>query len=228
MNIFRTLALATSIASVTLVAAPAMAQVSGSIATADPVRAIAASSARQTAYQQISQTYAAQLQSITAQRQQATTLRQQLDTNGDGQVSDQEGAAAQAASNPVIGQLQTLQTQINTAEQPIVLAQLYALEQITQQYDAAQRQVVTSRKIGVILTPEAFVYAPDAANVTGMISDQLNKQVPSVTTAVPAGWQPSRQTVALHQQIQEILVYAALAQQQQQQQQQPAQQPSGR
>ncbi len=228
MKLIRTLTMAASIAAAAVTAAPAMAQVNG-IATADPARAIAASQPLQTSFQQISQTYAAQLQQINAKRQQAATVRQQLDTNADGQVTDQEVAAARTANNPAIQQLQTLQTEISTAEEPILMARLYALEQITQRYDAAQQQVVAARQIGVILAPEAFVYAPEAANVTGAISEALNTSIPSVNTTVPSDWQPQRQTVSLLQQIQEILAYAAYAQQQRQQQGQPAQQqPTGR
>lgn len=210
-------------------AAPASAQVSG-IATADPAFAIAASQARATAYQQISTTYAAQQQSITARRQEEQTLLRQLDTDGNSEVDDAELQAAQASNNPVLGQIQAKRNEINTLSQPIARAQLYALEQILTQYAAAQQQVVSQRQISVILTPEAFVYAPDSADVTQYITTQLNTQVPAVSTAVPEGWQPQRQTMQLHQRIQEILVAAAIQQQRAQQQgQQPAtEQPQGR
>jgi len=76
-------------------------------------------------------------------------------------------------------------------------------------------------------------YAPENANVTQDILTVLDQRMPSVQTAPPANWQPSRQAVALQQRIQQILLGLAqqqamqAAQQQGQQQQAPAQ-PSGR
>ena len=196
---------------------PAVAQVNG-IATANPARAIAASQARSTAYQQISTTYSAQATALSTARQQASALQQQLDTNKDGQVSDAEVAAAQAAKNPVIQQIQAKQTEIETAQEPIARAQLYALEQILLQYEAAQKQVVSDKKISLILTPDALMYAPESVDITQDIINALNTRVPAVSASAPADWQPNRQTVALHQQVQELLIYSALVQQQRAQQ----------
>ncbi|MEM1131389.1 MAG: OmpH family outer membrane protein [Pseudomonadota bacterium] len=218
------------VASAAMAATPAMAQVNG-IATTDPATAIAASQARGTAYQQIETTYASQIQTLQQKRQQAQELGKQLDTDGNGEVSDQEAAAAQSANNPVLQQINSIQREIDSLSAPIALAQIYALEQITQQFNAAQQQVVSDKNISVILTPEAFVYAPPAADVTNDIVTALNTRLPAVSTAVPADWQPSRQGQQLHQRVQQILVISALQQraaQQQQQQQTTTQQPTGR
>ena len=82
----------------------------------------------------------------------------------------------------------------------------------------------------------AIQWAPPAVDVTSDIVTALNTRKPTVTTAVPAGWQPSREILQLQQTVQQILVAAAqqqAAQVQQAQprpatQQQPPAQPTGR
>lgn len=211
-------------------AAPAAAQVNG-IATTDPATAIAASQARQTAYQQIETTYAAQIQSVQQKRQQAQEIGKQFDTDGDGQVSEQEEITARTANSAAYQQVGTIQREITQLTQPIAVAQIYALEQISAQFGAAQQQVVSDKKISLILTPESFIYAPAETDITSDIVTALNARIPAVSTAVPANWQPQRQSQQLHQRIQEILLLGALQQQraaQAQQQPTTTQQPAGR
>ncbi|MEO1045331.1 MAG: OmpH family outer membrane protein [Pseudomonadota bacterium] len=233
----KTKLLAAALCGVTaLSAAPAAAQVNG-IATTDPATVIAVSQARQTAYQQIETTYAAQLQSRQQKEQQAEQLTQQLtqqlDTDGNGQLSEQERAAAQNSSNPLLGQIQTLRTEIDGLERPILRAQLYVIQQIAAQFPAAQQQVISDKSISMILSPESLIYSAPGMNITNDVVTALNTRLPAVSTAVPADWQPSRQVQQLFQQVQQILVLAQLQQraqqqQQQQQQQQTTQQPTGR
>lgn len=80
---------AAGLAAAAVTAMPAAAQVSG-IATASPEAVIVRSAARQAAYQQISQTYAAQIQQVQGIRQQIQTLQRSLDTNNDNQLTDAE------------------------------------------------------------------------------------------------------------------------------------------
>lgn len=212
----------------TIAAVPATAQVNG-IATSSPEAVLVRSSARQNAYQAIQQQYSAQIQQINTLRQELQTLQQQLDTNNDGQLTEQE---VQANPN-VVTQIRQKEQQLQQISQPIALAQYYALQQLLDQYQAAQQQVVQSQNIQVMLNPDAIQYAPDQINVTEQILNALNARVPNVQTTPPAGFQPRRETVALHQTIQQIVL--GVAQQQalqqqaaQQQQQPPAQQPTGR
>lgn len=204
---------ALGMAGVLSLSVPATAQVNG-IATANPARAIAVSQARQTAYQQIATTYATQVTALNTARQQSNTLKQQLDTNKDGQLSNEEVAAAQAANNPILGQIQTADQQVEAAQEPIARAQLFALEEILKQYEAAQQQVVSDKKINIIMSPDMLLYAPDSIDVTSAIVTALNTRIPAVSTTAPTDWEPSRQTLALHQQVQELLIYNALLQQQ--------------
>jgi len=203
-------------------AVPAAAQVNG-IGVTEPAIAIAGSKALQTAYQQIGTTYQAQRTQLEQLQQQRDTLVRQFDSNGDGQLSDTEQQAAQANATAV-QQLQTLDQTINQTQAPIQLARVYVIEQIAMQYGAALQQVVTAGNISLVLTPSSVVYAADAVDVTDEIVAQLNTLVPAVSTTVPAGWQPQRQSVQLYQEVQQMLLTAA-QQQAAQQQAAPAQAP---
>ena len=223
MKITRTF-FALTAAAAALAAMPAAAQVNG-IATSSPEAAIASAAARTQGYGAISQTYATQIQQINTLRQQARDLQVSLDTNGDGQLTQ-----AEAQANPnVQTQLQGLQQQIDTAGRPAQIAQIYVIEQIVQRYEAAQQQVIQQKGIQMMLTPEAFQYAPQGVDVTQDIVTALNTLMPTVNTAPPANYQPTRGAVEAHQAIQQLLLVAAEQQQAQAQAQQPEQQaPSGR
>jgi Skp family chaperone for outer membrane proteins len=203
-------------------AVPAAAQVNG-IGVAEPAAAIGGAQAVQTAYSQIETTFAAQLTQINQLQTQRDTLARQFDTDGDGQLSDAEQTAAQGNA-AVMQQLQTLEQTIAQTGAPIQLARIYAIEQVAMQFSAAVQQVITANGVSIILSPASVVYAADATNLTDDIAARLNQLVPTVSTAVPAGWQPARQSVALYQEIQQLRLNAAIAQAQQQaaQAQQPA------
>lgn len=213
----------TALAALAAIAAvPASAQVNG-IAVADPAIAVAGSQAIQTAYNQIGTTYQAQRSQLEGLQQQRAGLIRQFDTNGDGQLSQEEQTAAQA-DTARMQQVQTLDQQINTIQQPITLARVYAIEQIGQQLNAAVQQVVQANNIQLILAPASALFVSDAADVTDEIITQLNTLAPAVSTAAPQGWQPQQQSVNLYQQVSEILLSVAA----QQQAQQPAAPVQGR
>ncbi|MBX9897658.1 MAG: OmpH family outer membrane protein [Qipengyuania sp.] len=226
-----TFAAAGAIAAAAFAPLPAAAQVAG-IATTSPEIVIARAAARNTAYQQIGTTYAAQIAQINTLRGEIQTLAKSLDTNNDNQLSDAERAAKPA----VMTQIQQKEQQVNTAATPITVAQAYVIDQLAREYDAARQQVVTAKRIQIMLSPDAIQWAPPAVDVTSDIVTALNTRKPTVTTAVPAGWQPSREILQLQQTVQQILVAAAqqqAAQVQQAQprpatQQQPPAQPTGR
>lgn len=228
MKLAKAMLAGATILGATLATVPAAAQVNG-IAISNPEAVILQSAARQAAYQQISQQYQAQIQQINTIRQESSQLERSLDTNSDNQVSD-----AEIQANPtVVAQLQQKEQQIAQIYQPIQLAQAYAIEQLVADYQNAQNQVIQQKKIQMLLSPDVVQYAPDSANVTEDILKVLDQRMPTVQTAPPANWQPSRQTVALQQRVQQIMLGLAqqqamqAAQQQGQQQQAPAQ-PSGR
>lgn len=210
MKIRKTAALA-ALLSASAIAVPATAQVAG-IATADTAVAIARSKALGTAYQQIGTQYASFAQQMQTKRTEINNINAQLDTNKDKNLDQAEVDAAVKAKSPLLAQIDAKQKEINGLQDPIVRAQLYSVEQIAVKYEAAQQAVITAKKINVILTPEAFVWAPDAVDVTAAITAELDKAVPSVPISPPADWRPSRQGAALYQAIQQL--FNAAAQQQ--------------
>lgn len=219
--------LAVALAAASAVAAlPAAAQVSG-VAVTDPAIAIAGAQARQTGYQQINTTFQAQLTQMEQVQQQRTGLLRQFDTNGDGQLNEQEQTAAQA-NTAVIQQIQGLEQQLATIQQPINQARIYVIEQLLMQYSAALQQVTTQNNIQLVLNPTDVVWAADPVDITQRVTAALNQLAPTVSTTVPQGWQPNRQSVAVFQEVQEILVSFAVqqAQAQQAQGQQPAPAPA--
>ncbi len=203
MHIRKT-AIVAALLSAAAISAPANAQVSG-IATADTSVAIARSKALGTAYQQIGTQYAAVAQQMQTKRQEINNLNAQLDTNKDKELTQAELDAAIKAKNPLLTQIDAKQKEMNTLQDPVILAQLYAVEQIALKYEAAQQAVITAKRINVILAPDAFVWAPESVDVTAAITAELDKAVPSVPITPPAGWRPSRQIGALYQQIQQLI-----------------------
>lgn len=204
----RNTAIVAALLSAAAISAPATAQVAG-IATSDTSVAIARSKALGTAYQQIGTQYAAVAQQMQAKRGEVNALNAQLDTNKDKELTQAELDAAIKAKSPLLAQIDAKQKEMNTLQEPIILAQLYAVEQIALKYEAAQQAVITAKRINVILAPDAFVWAPESVDVTAAITAELDKAVPSVPITPPAGWRPSRQIGALYQQIQQMISAAA-------------------
>ncbi|MBN9507093.1 MAG: OmpH family outer membrane protein [Altererythrobacter sp.] len=200
-----------------LAAAPASAQVNG-IAVTDPAIAIASAQALQTAYAQIGTTFQAQRTQLEQVQEQRAGLLRQFDTNNDGQLNEEEQRAAQA-NTAVLQQIQGLDQQINTIQQPITQARVYVIEQLLMQYSAALQQVTTQNNIQLVLNPNNVVWTTDTVDITQKIAAALNQLAPTVSTSVPQGWQPNRQSVALYQEVQDILLSAAVQQAQQAQQQ---------
>jgi Skp family chaperone for outer membrane proteins len=204
----RNTAVVAALLSAAAIAVPASAQVAG-IATADTSVAIARSKALSTAYQQIATQYASVAQQMQAKRGEINNINAQLDTNKDKELSQAEVDAAVKAKSPLLAQIDTKQKEINTLQEPVIKAQLFAVEQIALKYEAAQQAVITAKKINIILSPDAFVWAPDSVDVTTAITAELDRAVPAVPITPPANWRASRQIGALYQQIQQLFSNAA-------------------
>ena len=204
-----------AIALATTATAPATAQVTGAIGTVNAPAAIASTNALRTAFQQIGTTYQAQQTQIDQKSQQRETLLRQLDTNGDGGLDAAEQQAAQTA--PQIQQIQTLENEIAQLSNQVEGARVYAIEQIARQYGAALQQVTQADNLQVVLNRDAIAFATPAASIDAKVAAALNASVPSVQITPPAGWQPAQQSVALYQQIAQLLLIAQARQAQQQQ-----------
>jgi Skp family chaperone for outer membrane proteins len=201
MNI-RNTALVAALLSAVVITAPAPAQVSG-IATAETSVAIANSKALGTAYQQIAGQYAATFQQILTKSQEINKLNVQLDINKDKELTQAELDVAIKAKSPLLVQRDAKQKEIDALQGPIILAQLFSVEQVALKYNTAQEAVIAEKKINILLAPSAIIAAADVIDVTSAITAQLDKIVPSVAMVPPAGWRASRQIFALYQQIQQ-------------------------
>ncbi len=222
--------LSTAIAAV-IAALPvaANAQVAG-IATFDTTTAILNTKARAAAYSQVDATYASYYQQIEQKAKEGNDLQQQLykqfDANADKKLDDAEVAKLDAAKNPLKDQIQAKNNEIQQLQVPIIKARMFALEEIAKKFGAAQQEVINSKKITLILTPDAFIYAPEAANVTSAITASLDRLIPTVSITPPdANWQPQQQTTQLYQAIGQILQIDAIRTAQAQAAAQRAQQP---
>jgi Skp family chaperone for outer membrane proteins len=193
------------------IAGPVHAQVSG-IATLDTTDAIMRSKAFTTGYQQVGTSYAAYQQQINGKLKEINDINAQLDTNKDKNLTQAELDVAIKAKNPLLTQLETKEKEINNLQEPIVKAQAFVVESIADKYAQAQQQVITAKKISVILSPDAFIWAPDAVDVTAAVTASLDALVPSVAITPPANWQPKQSTGQLYEQIQQRLVAAARVQ----------------
>ena len=197
MKLIHSIALATAAALPTTVAivAPAHAQV-GAVAVADANTAVARSRAFTAASQQIQAQYKTQID-------QANTRRQAIEAELRPLVQAFETARAAPGANEASlrTQAQTIQTRETAAQQelgrltePAQRAQAYAIEQITAKLSDAVRAATQRKNVGLLLRPDAalFVGQP-AADITADITTELDRLVPSVSVAVPAGWQPGQQ-----------------------------------
>lgn len=193
-------------------AAPASAQVAG-IASADPTAVIGQAKAFAAAWDQITTTYKSQIDQInarqTALNAQLKPLIPAIDSNKDGRVTQDEFDAAVAAKLPAATTWTTAQQAADRDMQalsaPIERARAYAIEMIIGAYPAALNKVVADKKISVILNPDSFVYAPDAADVTAAIAAEIDKTTPTVSIAAPATWQPQQQTLQVQQTLERII-----------------------
>lgn len=198
-----------------LVALPAYAQVEGRVATVDIPRTIIGTTAFQTAYEQVNQTYTQQNDLRRTKAQERQTLLQTFDTNGDKQVNDAELAAKQGSAD--MTKLQTLEQEIQALNNQIDGARIYAIEQIIVQYSAALQEVTTAKQVKLVVDPGSLLFAVPEADISQQVTTALNAKVASAGVVPPAGWQPSREGVQIYQEIQQRLIAAQMAQQQQQQ-----------
>lgn len=208
-------------------ASPAMAQVEGKIATADISTSILGTTAFQTASNQISTTYAPQLQQMQTKRQELAQLIATFDTDSNGQLDEAEQTAMQNASN--FSQVQTLQSEIDGLTNQVNAATIFAVEQILGRYTEALGEVVEQQQIVMLVAPDAVQFAAEGGDISQLVSASLNTKVPSVQIVPPADYRPSRQGAQVTQTIQQMLVAMRQQQAAQQQQAQPQNPtPSGR
>lgn len=210
MNIFNKHALLGLMASGSLFAASpaAQAQVAG-IATTDTTDVIMSAKAFGIAYKQIGTTFQANGDLMNQKRREINDINTQLDTNKDKNLTQEELDAAVKAKNPLLKQLDEKEKEVAQLQQPIVTAQAFALESIAAKFSEAQQRVVTAKKISIVLSPDAIIWAPATVDITAAIAAELDKIVPTVAITPPADWRPQTTTEPLYQQVQQRLMQAA-------------------
>lgn len=206
----RVFAAALAASAAVIAAVPAQAQVAG-LATVNQIEVLTKAKAFTTAEKQIETTFKPVQDQIKARQEkfqaEAKPLIATIDTNKDGQVSEEEEQAAAARKDPNYTKLLALQNQANEdvrkLQMPSIMAELFAFEKLLTLYEAAQIQVVNARKINVILQPEAIIYAPDAMDIGDAILAELDK-TPTVSITPPADWRPQQRTLQFQQQVTEL------------------------
>ena len=169
---------------------------SANIIVVDQVQAINNSSAMTTAIGQIKTTYAANIAQVDARAKTLDTdLRAKASafdtarraTNGSKVALQNQYAALQAAQ-------QSAQSELAGMAAPYEKAKEYAVEQIAGHLPTALKAVMARRGASLVLAPQQQVvvsYNP-ALDATTDLTTELNTEVPVVSIAVPANWQPGQ------------------------------------
>jgi Skp family chaperone for outer membrane proteins len=178
-------------------AAPAPAPVASApaySAVADFGAAVRQSNAFQAASRQVQTQYKAQIDAYNARSQ---PLQAELQRTATEIRTLQQNNTAEATVNQRIqtfqARQQAIQTELAPLSAPFERPLAYAEEQITAKLDQATRNAMNAKRVNILLRPEAVAFAMPTSNLTGDIVQQLNALVPSVSTTVPANWQPGGQ-----------------------------------
>ena len=185
--------LATALVASPAMIAPAAAQ-QASIGVVDPQRVVILSSAFQTAAQQRSVTYKAQIDQATARRQAITTQLQPMYQKLQADSQAANAAQNQAALQQQYNQIQQIeangQQELNQILAPVQLSQSYVEEQITEQLATAIQNAATKKNITMVMDPEGILYAAAAHNLNQDVLNELNALIPAAQLVPPQGWVP--------------------------------------
>ena len=175
----------------------ATAQVNG-VAVADPQGAVANTRAWAAARTQIQATYKAQLDQADTRSKAIQAELQPLVTQF------QTAQRAPGANNATLApQYQAIQAKQQAGQQeiaritaPAERAQAYAVEQIQAKLGEAVQNVVRQKNVSLLVSPQAVLFLQPTADITPAVTTELDRLVPSVSTQVPANWQPGQQQAA--------------------------------
>ena len=192
------LLMAAAIAAPVALSAPAaQAQVNG-VAVADPQGAIANSKAWAAAKTQIQATYATQLAQADTRSRAIQAELQPLVTQF--QAAQRAPGASNASLAPqyqaIQAKQQAGQAEIARITAPAERAQAYVIEQIQSHLGEAVQNVVRAKNVSLLVNPQAVLFLQPTADITPAVTAELDRLVPSVSTAVPATWQPGQQQAA--------------------------------
>lgn len=185
-----------------ILSAPALAQAKG-VGVADVRIAAARSNAFQTASKQIETTYKAQ---IDQQQSRGQTLQAEINVliakyNEEAKKTPQNQAALQAAAKAVQDKRQAAQAELGQIGAPVDLAIAYVEDQISVRMNEAIKAAMTAKKIDLLLNPDAVLARENNVDITDAVVTELNRILPSVSIAVPAGYQPGQLVQQRNQQL---------------------------
>lgn len=185
-----------------ILSAPAIAQAKG-VGVADVRVAAARSTAFQTASKQIETTYKAQ---IDQQQSRGQTLQAEINVliakyNEESKKTPQNQAALQAAAKAVQDKRQAAQTELGQIGAPVDLAIAYVEDQISIRMNEAIKAAMTAKKVDLLLNPDAVLARENNVDITDAVVTELNRILPTVSTAVPAGYQPGQLVQQRNQQL---------------------------
>ncbi|WP_033075378.1 OmpH family outer membrane protein [Sphingopyxis sp. MWB1] len=185
-----------------ILSAPAIAQAK-SVAVADVRAAAARSNAFTTASQQIETTYKAQ---IDQQQSRGQTLQAEINVliakyQEEAKKSPQNQAALQAAAKAVQDKRQAAANELGQIGAPVELAVAYVEDQISVRMNEAIKAAMTARKVDLLLNPDAVLARENNVDITDAVVAELNRILPNVSIAVPAGYQPGQLVQERNQQL---------------------------
>lgn len=174
-----------------ILSAPAMAQSKTGIAVADVRAAAARSNAFTVASQQIETTYKSL---IDQQNSRAQTLQAEINVliaryNEEAKKTPQNKAALQTAGQAVQDKRASATQELKTLTAPVDLALAYVEDQISVRMNEAIKGAMTARKVDLLLNPDAVMARENNVDITDAVVAELNRILPNVSTAVPAGYQ---------------------------------------
>ncbi|MBF6601724.1 MAG: OmpH family outer membrane protein [Sphingorhabdus sp.] len=177
-----------------MIASPAAAQSRTSIAVANYEGAVVQSQAYKNAIEQIKTTYKADIDATNAR---ATALQAELKPLVDAyNTAVQQPGATQQTVQPQAQALQTKQQagqqELARLQQRVTLATAYVEEQVAQKLNDAIRAAMKTKKVDLVLQPQAVIAREPYVDITSAIAEELNKTVPSASITPPAGWQPGQ------------------------------------
>jgi len=185
-----------------ILSAPAIAQAKG-VAVADVRVAAARSNAFQTASTQIETTYKAQ---IDQQQSRGQTLQAEVNVlvakyNEEIKKTPRNETAVAAAGKAVQDKQRAAQTELGQIGAPIDLAIAYVEDQISVRMNEAIKAAMTAKKVDLLVNPEAVIARENNVDITDAVVAELNRILPNVSTAVPAGYQPGQLVQQRNQQL---------------------------
>lgn len=245
-----------------LAPAAASAQVAG-LASANKIQAVMGSKAFKDGYAAINTQHGPDVAKLQQLQTDIDALVKPLDSNGDGQLTEADAEFVKAiqqrdvvfksldvnkdekltgteldqfrAKNLPVQQYIEKQQEVGDIERAIQISQLYIVNEVSKQYNAAVQSIATTKKLSAVFVPGVLEWAPKEMNITPQIIAAIDRALPTITLPPTEQLQftTSQDAVELQRQIEQIMVNNAVAQaraaqaQQQQQGGAPAQgQPS--